>query len=105
MRSMPTTIRFLRPNLQIILPTNGLQNMTAKEYIAKIYPIQSWSISLRLNSKGKNGAMIAYAAFDRAVILNIEMTSASNKVFSFFYAGISVYISFCHSSDLRAFYL
>ena len=84
-KNMPKNIGFLLPKKWIILPTNGLQNITAIEYTANMYPMQSWSISFLLNSKGKNGAIIAQALFASAVVPRIARTSPSIQLFFFCY--------------------
>ena len=53
---------------------NGELMMTAREYVENIAPIHIGSMPFCLNQRGRNGAIIEYAEFDRVIIESIAIT-------------------------------
>ena len=78
-RTNPTVIRGVVPYLETMPPINGEQMMTAIEYIEKISPTSSSWMPFSLNSRGKNGAIRAYAVFETKVTISTQTIFVSQN--------------------------
>ena len=70
--AIPRAIMFAFPQYTRVLPTKGEHIMTATEYRANMIPIISPETPFSLNSRGRKGAISAYALFDMRVQIRIH---------------------------------